>query len=131
MRKITAERAARNERWQFGQEPGIEGGCWEENAMTKPNEVPGYWQTKPNERQLQEAREWWTQLPDEVKGRYSIWGILALYGDYVLQLTDPGSELSARRWKESHGGIERASSNADREAAVSEGTVGDDESGHR
>lgn len=33
MRKITAEQQARNKRWRFGQEPGIEGGLWQEQEI--------------------------------------------------------------------------------------------------
>ena len=29
MRKLTPEREARNRRWHFGEEPGIDGGIWQ------------------------------------------------------------------------------------------------------
>jgi hypothetical protein len=45
-----------------------------------------------SERQLQLARQWWTELPDEVKGRATIWAILAMYGEYARKSLKEGFE---------------------------------------
>lgn len=38
-----------------------------------------------SEDEVRLAREWWGKLSDKIKGKYSIWTILALYAQHVLK----------------------------------------------
>jgi hypothetical protein len=51
----------------------------------------------PSDRDLLRARQWWDHLPDFIKGKYSIWTILAMYGAEVEARGRGVSEKSTRK----------------------------------